>query len=326
MSKISIDHRSGSALPPPSARSRLVAAMMSRTMRPLTDALSLHGLQLWVLRTLALGAGGGLSLLPRGARSTPIRLGTVPCLRVRAQSVAPGAATVLYLHGGGYVFGSPRTHRKLALRLSAASGTEVVLPDYRLAPEHPFPAAAEDAYAAYRALLDEGTAAERIVLAGDSAGAHLACTLLGDITRDGLPMPAAALLWSPPLDWTGATAAERDRIARDPLVSPRAGARCSLAYIGTDAADPRLAVLDGNLSGWPPVLIQAGGTECLLTDAEHLAESLAAAGVPCEMQVWPGQVHVFQALAALVPEARAAIDYAGRFISDQLRRSHRAAS
>lgn len=323
MNNISIDDHSGSALPPPSAHSRLVAAVLSRTIRPLTDTLSPHGLQLWVLRTLALGAGGGLARLPRGAQSTPIHLGAVPCLRVRAQSVAPGAATVLYLHGGGYVFGSPRTHRKLALRLSAASGTEVVLPDYRRAPEHRFPAAANDAYAAYRALLDEGISAERIVLAGDSAGAHLACTLLGDITRDGLPMPAAALLWSPPIDWTGATAAERDHIARDPLLSPRAGARCSRAYFGTDAS---LSVLDGNLSSWPPVLIQAGGTECLLTDVEHLTESLVAAGVPCETQVWPGQVHVFQALAALVPEARAAIDYSGRFISDQLRRSYRAAS
>ncbi len=95
--------------------------------------------------------------------------------------------------------------------------------------------------------------------------------------------------------------------------------------VGTNAADPRLAVLDGNLSGWPPVLIQAGGTECLLPDAEHLAESLIAAGAPRAAGA-PGQVHVFQALAALVPEARAAIDYAGRFISDQLRRSHREAS
>ncbi len=168
-----------------------------------------------------------LTPLPPRCHIYATRLGGVLRLRVRARSAAPGAATVLYLHGGGYVVGSARTHRKPALRLSAASGTEVVLLDYRRAPEHPFPAAPDDAYAAYRALLDEGIAAERIVLAGDSVGAHLACTLLGDITRDRLPMPAAALLWSPPLDWTGATAAERDRIARDPSLSPRGGARCT---------------------------------------------------------------------------------------------------
>jgi len=249
----------------------------------------------------------------------------VPGIWVHAAGVPRDGDAVLYLHGGGYVAGSPRSHRALAARLSAASGAAVFLPRYRRAPEHPFPAAADDALKAYQALL-EASPARRIVLAGDSAGAHLACTLLGDLITSGQQLPAAALFFSPALDWTGESARDRDRVRRDPLVSPDFGTKCGKAYLGNHQHHPRLDIMDrGLLERWPPCLIQAGDTECLIGDAQGLAEALTTAQVPCELQTWPGQVHVFQGMAGVLPEARAAINYAGRFLSAHLAEASRAA-
>lgn len=224
---------------------------------------------------------------------------------------------VLYLHGGGYVFGSSRSHRGLAYRLSAAAGVPVFLSDYRRAPEHPFPAAADDALAAHRALL-ERFPAPRITIAADSVGGHLAASLLGDLRRLGLPLPAAVALFSPALDVAAAEVVERDRLARDPFLSPAYGLRCADAYLGDTPRDhPRIAVLEADKTGWPPVIIQVGGTECLLADAQRLAAALHTAGVPCELQIWPGQVHVFQSFGWL-PEARTAVRYAGEWLRTHL--------
>ncbi|MEU4812922.1 alpha/beta hydrolase [Nocardia fluminea] len=308
-----------------SLQSGIVAAVSAAALRPLVEELSPTGFQLRLMRAVTFGIGGGLLPTPRHAHVAHSRIDSVPGLWARAEGVSEDADVVLYLHGGGYVLGSPRAYRSLALRLSAASGTAVFVPKYRLAPEHPFPAAADDALDAYRALIASGVAPDRLALAGDSAGAHLVCTLLGDISRSGLPMPAGAVLMSPALDWTGSSATARDAIERDPLVSPRYGAKCGHAYVGGNVANPRLALLDAELASWPPILIQVGGTECLRDDATRLADTLSAAGVPCELQVWPGQVHVFQGLAAVVPEARAAIAAGGRFLAGRLGADRRAA-
>jgi epsilon-lactone hydrolase len=294
----------------PSGQSRITAAVFSRTLRVFGDNSKPEGIQLAFARRLA----DGLSV-----RRQLVRVGASRGVWVSAPRPAPDAGVILYLHGGGLVFGSPRSHYGLAKRLSAASGHDVYLLDYRLAPEHPFPAAPDDVLVAYRALLGQGYPPARIAIAGDSAGGTLVAALLNDIKAQGLPMPAAALMWSPAFEVGFPSALARDKESRDPVLSPSYGRRCYLAYIGdADPADPRIDTLAADKRGWPPVLIQVGGTECLLADAELMAESLRAVGVPHELQVWPGQVHVFQCLARFVPEGRHAIAYAGEFLRTAL--------
>jgi epsilon-lactone hydrolase len=230
-----------------------------------------------------------------------------------AESATDGA--VLYLHGGAYVFCSPRTHRVLTSRLAVDTGLPVLAPRYRLAPEHPFPAALDDALAAYRWLLAQGFPASRIVVAGDSAGGHLAATLAAELCRTGQPAPAGVVLFSPWADLTCELSLEWDRECRDPYIVPALGRRFGLLYAGEhDFEDPRLALLRCTTTGLPPFLIQAGGADALCSDAEHLADVLIEIGVSCELQIWPGQMHVFQVLHMLLPEARAAIRDAGRFV------------
>ncbi|HEX6468641.1 MAG TPA: alpha/beta hydrolase [Streptosporangiaceae bacterium] len=224
-------------------------------------------------------------------------------------------AAVLYLHGGAYVFCSPRTHRMLTSRLALDTGLPVLVPKYRLAPEHPFPAALDDALAAYHWLLDRGIPAARIVVAGDSAGGHLAASLAAELCRTGSPAPAGVVLYSPWADLTCELSTEWDRECRDPYIVPALGRRFGLLYAGEhDFTDPRLALLSCSTTGLPPFLIQAGGADALRSDAEHLADALINIGVSCELQIWPGQMHVFQILHKLLPEARAALRETGRFV------------
>ena len=227
---------------------------------------------------------------------------------------APDGA-VLYLHGGGYVFCSPRTHRVLTSRLAIDTGLPVLVPEYRLAPEHPFPAALDDALAAYRWLLAQGIPATRVVVAGDSAGGHLAATLAAELCRTGRPAPAGVVLFSPWADLTCELSLEWDRECRDPYIVPALGRRFGMLYAGEhDFEDPRLALLRCTTTGLPPFLIQAGGADALRSDAEHLAEVLTDIGVSCELQIWRGQMHVFQVLHMLIPEARAAMRETARFV------------
>ncbi|MFF0525903.1 alpha/beta hydrolase [Actinomadura nitritigenes] len=233
---------------------------------------------------------------------------------------APAAGTspagaILYLHGGGYVVCSPRTHRSITSRLAVETGLPVLVPRYRLAPEHPFPAALEDAVAAYRWLLDRGVPASGIVVAGDSAGGHLAATLAGEICRTGLPSPAGIVLFSPWVDLTCELSTREQRRARDPYISAYAARRVARLVVGPGGFDdPRLALLTCAWTDTPPVLIQVGGAEVLRPEAEALADALTAAGADCELQVWKGQMHVFQILNRVLPEASAAMRDAARFI------------
>ncbi|WP_433667705.1 alpha/beta hydrolase [Nocardia sp. CA-136227] len=304
----------------PSLRSRVLAATLRHTVRPLGQRAEVRGAQLWALRT----ATGGIG--PRTRQGGPPEPGRLTGEWVRGDRVRTAPASgpmVFYLHGGGYVFGSPRSHRKLAGWLSAASGLPVFVLDYRLAPEHPFPAALEDALCAYRALLDRGFDPREIAFAGDSAGAHLIGALLRELLRRGLPTPGAALMFSPALDFTTVGPVSRNAVSPDPFLPVDYLCRCAAAvfsYISPE--DPRAAVLSADKAGWPPTLIQVGGTECLLDDARRVAASLRSAGVACELQIWPGQVHVFQGFGPLIPEARAAIHDAGRWLRDQLATVH----
>lgn len=232
-----------------------------------------------------------------------------------ADESAAGDQAVLYLHGGGYVIGSVRTHRVLMAGLSRASGARVLGLEYRLAPEHPFPAPVEDAVAAYRWLLRQGYAPGRIAVAGDSAGGGLTVAMLAQARSYGLPLPAAAVCFSPWVDLEGigdsmtANAGSSDMVERDGLLF------MANAYLnGANPRAPLAAPLYADLRGLPPTLIQAGGAETLLDDSTRLAEAARAAGVAVELDVWDDMIHVWQLFAPMLPEGRQALAQAGAFI------------
>ena len=247
----------------------------------------------------------------------------VRCEKVSANGVpsewvsAPGASTeraVLYFHGGGYVMGSLNTHRELASRISRASGARVLLVDYRLAPEHPFPAAVDDAVAAYRFVLDQGISPKKIVLAGDSAGGGLTIAALVAIRDEKLPLPAAGVPLSPWTDLEGCGESCVTKAAEDPMVTKAGLLELARLYLaGKDARTPLAAPLYADLSGLPPLYIQVGTAEVLLDDATRIAERAKKAGVDVTLEPWEGLIHVFQ-LFPHVPEANQATDKIGAFI------------
>lgn len=241
--------------------------------------------------------------------------GGVPGCWFFPPSPSPGRV-VLYLHGGGYVMGSVATHRSLIGRLARATGIRCLGLDYRLAPEHPFPAAIEDVRAAYRWLLEQDFAASRIVIAGDSAGGGLALGSLVALQEAGETLPAAAVCLSPlaDLEMTGASAhADID----DPMVD-RAGTRLMAeAYLqGKDPRDPRASPLHADFSGFPPLLVEVGTRELLLDDARRVAQRARDAGVDVTLEEGEGLTHVWQ-LHPQLPESVASIDRIARFVRAQ---------
>ena len=216
---------------------------------------------------------------------------------------------VLYLHGGAYVMGSPRTHRQLVSHMVRAAGVVAVLPDYRLAPEHPFPAAIEDAVAVYSGLLESGFGAEDIIISGDSAGGALSVATLLQLRHAGIPMPAAAVLLSPFLDITGSGESATTRADRDPWFDI-ADLHVVAGYYCPDESEwknPLVSPVFANVAGLPPMLIQVGDDEILLSDSTRLAEKLEAEGVEVELEVWPHMWHVFQMFIRRMPESGAAV-------------------
>ncbi len=230
-------------------------------------------------------------------------------------------AVVLYLHGGGYVFGSPRTHRNLVSRISHVTGLPVLALDYRLPPVAILPAPIEDALAAYRHLLDEGHAPQRIVIAGDSAGGHLALTLALHAVEAGLPAPAALVLLSPWNDLTMSGESMTRNADRDAFILPIALHRAArVALGGADPADWRSSPLfapEELLRQLPPTLLQVGSTEVLYDDAVRTAQRIADAGVRTELQVFERQPHVVP-LWNGTPAARDALREIGRFVDGTL--------
>lgn len=223
--------------------------------------------------------------------------------------------TILYCHGGGYYFCSPASHRALVFALAARSGARTFSLDYRLAPEHPFPAALDDAVAAYRRLLADGTSADSIVIAGDSAGGGLALATLVALRDAGDPLPAAAVLFSPWTDLaaTGGTLESNDGI--DPMFCGASIARAAQFYVGdSDPTHPYLSPLYADLHGLPPLLLQASSTEVLLDDTRRVAERARAAGVPVECEIWSKMPHVWQLWTPFVPEATQALERAAQFV------------
>lgn len=230
----------------------------------------------------------------------------------------PGAVAgrvVLYLHGGGYVIGSPRSHRHLAAAIAVAGQASALLLDYRLAPEHPYPAAIEDATAAYRWLVDQGIAPGRIVIAGDSAGGGLTVATLMALRDARLPRPAGGVCISPWVDLTFSGASYRTRAAADPIVTRPAIDEMARAYLGPTAARAPLASpLFADLRDLPPLLIHVGSDEVLLDDAVQLADRAKVAGVDATLEVWDRMIHVWHWFLPMLDEAQSAVDGIGRFV------------
>src|SRR2546426_1389065 len=230
--------------------------------------------------------------------------------RVRSDTV------VLYLHGGGYVIGSPRSHRHLAAAIARAARARALVLDYRLAPEHPFPAALEDAVAAYRWLLAQGQAPASLVVAGDSAGGGLTVATLVALRELGVPLPAAGVCISPWGDLTCSTPSYATNAAADPIVRPAIVGEMARAYLaGADPKTPLASPRFADLSGLPPLLIHVGRDEVLLDDATGLAEGLKVAGVAARLEIVPRMVHVWHWFLPMLDEAQTAVDEIGAFVN-----------
>lgn len=227
------------------------------------------------------------------------------------------APTILYLHGGGYYFCSPKSHRALVFGLATRVGAPTFSLDYRLAPEHRFPGALEDAMAAYRHLVASGTPPGSIVIAGDSAGGGLALATLVALRDAGDPLPAGGLLFSPWTDLAASGATIRSNDGADPMFSGPAIGRAARVYLGdTPATHPYASPVYADLQGLPPLFIQAGSTEVLLDDSRRVADKTRAAGGTVELQVWPKMPHVWQLFTPFIPEARQALDSAAGFVRE----------
>src|SRR5713226_8453908 len=247
--------------------------------------------------------------VPSDVKCTPVNAGGVPAEWI----VAPGAADdrfLLYLHGGGYVMVSS---------LSRAAGVRALVLEYRLAPEHPFPAPVEDATAAYRWLLSQGAKPAHTVVAGDSAGGGLALATLVALRDAKLPLPAAGVCLSPWADMEGTGASMTTKAKEDPIVQKEMLLGMAKLYLGgANPKTPLAAPLHADFRGLPPLLIQVGSAETLLDDATRVAERAKSAGVKVDLEVWSEMIHVWQLFAPILPEGQQAIEKIGKFIRAQV--------
>ena len=243
----------------------------------------------------------------------PATIAGVPATWFGAPELA-GRGTLLYLHGGAWCLHLPAIYRRLATALSALTGMRVLLPDYRLAPEHPFPAGVDDCFAVYTWLVDRGFAARPLALAGDSAGGNLSLVTMMRARDALLPLPDCAALLSPATDLTSSGPSVRYNAEADPMFSPAALELVPDAYCpGQDRHNPLLSPLFGNWNGLPPLLFHAGSTEMLLDDSVRAHDRARQAGVEADIEVWVGLPHVFHVFG-VIPEARAGLRAVADFI------------
>ena len=256
--------------------------------------------------------------LPADVTVTEGALGGVRTAEITVDGIE-GRHVVVYFHSGVYVLGDAFLSADLASQVGRRTSAKVISVDYRLAPENPYPAAVEDAFAAYEALLGNGTAASDIAFAGESAGGGLAVATMVNARDHGLPLPAAAFVMSPYVDLTLSGATMRTKREVDPLLTPEAlAARVADYTAGEDAALPLISPIFAELSGLPPLIIQAGSHEVLLDDAIRLAGVAATDDVEVTLEITPGVPHVFQANHAILDEAVTALDRAGELLSAYL--------
>lgn len=293
------------------------AAITRATLRRLTSVIPTNqpGVRFarWLIATIMATFGS----MPPGARTLAVHTPQVRGEWVLGPGVEFGKRVGYYVHGSAYVICSARTHRKLVARLSAATGLPMFVVDYRLAPEHLFPTAAEDVEAGYRWLLDQGYLASDIVIAADSAGGHLTCDMLLAHAAQADFQPAGVVLFSPLIDLTLGLAEQQEQVCRDPAMSAVAAREMVGLYTrGHDPDHLRLRLDFAKADQLPPILIQAGGFEMLSADARYLDAQIRAAGGSSVLEIWPGMMHVFQALPRLAPEAKSALRRAAAFIAD----------
>jgi epsilon-lactone hydrolase len=256
--------------------------------------------------------------VPADVTTSSGSLGGIPVVNVEAAG-ADHASVIFYLHGGAYALGTAASSVGLASDLARRAGARLVTVDYRLAPEHPHPAAIDDAVAAYRGLLDSGVAASAIAVAGESAGAGLAAATLVALKHAGLTQPTGAVLMSPWADLALSGESISAKAAVDPALTPAGLRRRAIDYLAAgDRKAELVSPIFADLTGLPPLLIQAGSHEILLNDATRLAVRAAAADVTVTLEVTPGVPHVFQGFAPMLDEGDAALTRAGEFLRAHL--------
>jgi acetyl esterase/lipase len=282
-----------------------IRAMLAKKPRPVG----------WAERRARLDEVGAVVPVAGDIRCEPVDCGGVP----GEWSLAPGAdpsRVLMFFHGGGYCAGSIASHRRMATEAGRAAGMRTLAVGYRLAPEHPYPAAQEDALAAWRFLRREGIAAGAIAVGGDSAGGNLALALAQRLRAAGEPGPACLWLASPWTDLTLSGATLKTKDGDDPLIHKAYLAELADAYAPAplDRADPLLSPLFADFSGFPPTLIQVGSAETLLADATRLAAAMGAADVAVTLEVWPRMIHAWPLWNARLADGRRALARAGAFL------------
>ncbi|MDR3510721.1 MAG: alpha/beta hydrolase [Caulobacteraceae bacterium] len=255
---------------------------------------------------------------PETVTLTPESVGDIPA-EWGASPDADQNRVILYLHGGGYVIGSILSHRHLAAELGRAAGCRTLALDYRLAPEAPFPAAVDDALAAYRFLLDQGFAPSSIAVAGDSAGGGLTVATLIAAREAGLPQPACGFCISPWTDLEAVGGSMSAKAGEDPMVQREGLLKMASDYLGGgDPRHPLAAPLHADLTGLAPLLIQVGSAETLLDDSVRLAALAGAQEVPVRLEIWPEMIHVWHFFHPMLADARRALASAGEYIREQM--------
>jgi acetyl esterase/lipase len=285
---------------------KVLRHQMKRRFRRNPDAMKLRAMMATMARHP--------SKVPAQVEVTATRLGEVPT-ELLTPANADATRAFLYLHGGAFVGGSPVTHRALTWRLAAGTGMPVHALDYRLAPEHPFPAALTDAVAAYTALLDRGVAPGHIAIGGDSAGGNLTLATALKLKSLGIAQPGALVCLSPATELmtrlpSHETNAESDAMFVPALIDSVRRHYCD----GIDASNPLISPLRGDVTGFPPTLIQCSDIEMLRDDSVQMGMRLRAAGVPVVLEAWPAVFHVWQLMADQLPEARTAIETIVAFV------------
>ena len=292
-----------------SKRAQAVRAITG-TLFKLTDAQSANAYK--TRRKLHVLA----NLLPTafGVQVTPDQLADIDVEWLKHRK-APEDKLILYLHGGAFIMGGCATHRQFVSHLARAAGVRAVIPEYRLAPEHPFPAAIDDVVRVYRHLIANGLMPEDIVFAGESAGANLVLATMLKLRDDGDPLPAAACLFSPWIDLATSGESMTTNVECDPWFRPEDIRFVAGYYCNADQTrDPLVSPIYADVTGLPPLFIQVGTDEVLLSDSTRLADKIRAGGGEVEIEVWPGMWHVFQVFVGVMPESGEAVGKTGDYI------------